>query len=101
MIVHQIEQPQFCGALFEYLLPVVAVLKTDHSFGFLLCQFMTSCTKVQHRGFSCYNNLVLSSIFAVLNILYHAENERTGVCLKQSLNKFCWHEATAFVMLNY
>jgi len=31
--------------------------------------------------------------------LYHAESERTGVCLKQSLNKFCWHEATAYVML--
>ena len=34
------------------LLPVVvAVLKTDHSFGFLPCQFMTSCPRVQQRGF--------------------------------------------------
>ena len=77
---------------------MVAVLKTDHLFGFLLCQFMTSCPRVQQRGFSRYNNLVFPSIFAVLNILYHAESERTGVCLKQSLNKFCWHEATAHVM---
>ena len=31
---------------------VVAVLKTGHSFGFLLCQFMASCPSVQQRGFS-------------------------------------------------
>jgi len=35
----------------------------------------------------------------MLNVLYHAESERTGVCLKQSLNKFCWHEVTAYVVL--
>jgi hypothetical protein len=49
--------------------------------------------------FPCYNNLVFPSIFAVLNILYHAESERAGVCLKQSLHTFCWHEVTAYVML--
>lgn len=45
--------------------------------------------------FPCYNDLILPSVFAVLNILYHAESERACICLKQSLNKFCWHAATA------
>jgi hypothetical protein len=31
--------------------------------------------------------------------LYHAERERTSVCLQHYLNKFCWHGATAYVML--